>query len=82
MGLRQRNAHAPRKPTNVSLNEAVLAVAQALNINISQAAEKGIEREIVERQTALWLDENKTAIESANEYVAKYGLPLTSHRQF
>jgi antitoxin CcdA len=82
MGLRQRFAHAPRKATNVTLNEAVLAHAQALKINISQAAEMGIERAIAERQAELWLQENKTALESANEYVAKHGLPLTSHRQF
>jgi antitoxin CcdA len=82
MGLRQRLAHAPRRATNVSLNETIVAIAQSLEINISQAAENGIERAIAEKQIELWLLENKAAMESANAYVTKHGLPLTAHRQF
>jgi antitoxin CcdA len=82
MGLRQQFAHAPRKATNVSLNETILGIAQALKINVSQAAEKGIELAIAEKQAELWLQDNKAALESSNDYVAKHGLPLTSHRQF
>ena len=29
-----------------------------------------------------WLDENKEAIESANAYIEKYGLPLEKYRMF
>ena len=82
MGLRQQLAHAPRKATNVSLNESILAIAQSLKINVSQAAEKGIERAIAEKQAELWLLENQPALESSNAYVAERGLPLAPHRQF
>jgi antitoxin CcdA len=31
---------------------------------------------------ALWLRENKAALDSSNEYVEQHGLPLARYRQF
>jgi antitoxin CcdA len=71
-----------RKATNVSLDEALLSEARALQINISRAAERGVSQAITEKRAELWLLENKDALDSSNEYVEKRGLPLARHRQF
>jgi antitoxin CcdA len=66
----------------VSLDATLLADAKALQINISNAAERGLSQAIIERRTEVWLQENKAALDSFNEYVAKHGLPLARYRQF
>ena len=71
-----------RKATNVTLAEALLAEAKALKINISQAAESGLTRAVAEKRAALWLDENRAAIESSNSYIEANGLPLAKYRGF
>lgn len=73
---------ALRKPTNVTLDEALLIEAKALRINISQAAEAGLARAVAERRAAHWLAENHAALESSNAYVEQHGLPLAQHRHF
>jgi len=73
---------SPKKATNVSLAEPLLAEAKALRINLSQAAEAGIASAIAEKRAALWLQENQEAIDSSNDYVDKNGLPLEQHRMF
>jgi len=71
-----------RKPTNVTLDEVLLAEAKALRINISQAAEAGLARAVAERRAAQWLDENRGALDSSNSYVELHGLPLAQFRNF
>lgn len=71
-----------KRPTNVSLAEDLLAEARALRINVSQAAEAGVARAVAEKRAELWLQENRSAIESSNAYVESHGLPLERHRMF
>lgn len=71
-----------RKATNVSLSPALVSEAKRLGISISRACERGLAAEIAETQAARWLDENRDAIESWNEYVEAKGLPLARFRQF
>jgi antitoxin CcdA len=78
----RREATTPKRATNVSLSDPLIAEAKALGINLSQAAESGIAQAIKEKKTEQWLIENKDAIESANEYVRKHGLPLAQFRRF
>ena len=73
---------APRKPTNLSLSEPLLERAKQLKINLSQAAEEGIAASVAARSRELWLEENREAIESSNEFVEQHGLPLARHRMF
>ncbi|NMG45319.1 post-segregation antitoxin CcdA [Aromatoleum toluvorans] len=73
---------APRKPANVSLPEALLSEAKALRINVSQAAEAGLARAVLERRAELWKAENREALESSNEFVEQHGLPLARYRGF
>lgn len=71
-----------RKATNVTISVSVLEAARALNVNISQAAELGLSKAIAERRAALWLEENREALNSSNQYVDQYGLPLAHYRGF
>ena len=75
-------SRAARKPTNLSLDKALLAEAKALNINLSQAAELGLRQEVARVRTEKWKAENAAAIESSNTWVDRRGLPLDKYRQF
>jgi antitoxin CcdA len=78
----RRLSATPKRPTNVSLSDPLISEAKALGINLSQAAENGIAQAIRDKKTEQWLIDNKAALESANEYIRKHGLPLAQFRPF
>lgn len=71
-----------KKATNLSLDQALLKDARALGVNISQAAEKGLEEAVRKAKAEAWLEQNQAAIEASNQWVAANGLPLAKHRMF
>ena len=71
-----------RRPTNVTLPASLLEEARNLNINVSQACERGLAEEVSTTKAQRWLDENKAAMNSWNEYIEENGLPLATFRQF
>ncbi len=71
-----------RKPANLSLDSNLVSQARDLKINLSRAAEDGIERAVRSERERLWRIENAEAIEASNRYVEKHGLPLAKYRQF
>lgn len=71
-----------RKATNVSIDEALLAEAKALKINVSRAAEAGLVIALAEKRSQLWLEENRAALDSSNSHVEQHGLPLARYRGF
>lgn len=71
-----------RKPTNLSLDAGLVSAARELNVNVSRAAEEGIERAIRVERERLWRLENAEAIEHSNRYVERNGLPLAQYRRF
>ncbi|AEI96397.1 MULTISPECIES: type II toxin-antitoxin system CcdA family antitoxin [Roseobacter] len=75
------NSHT-RKPTNLSLDAALLAEAKALKVNLSRAAEDGVRSAVSAAKSEQWKVENAAAIRSSNAYVEKNGLPLDRYRQF
>ena len=75
-------SNSPRRATNVSLDDAFVAEAKALGINISQACERGLIETVKEARAALWLEENRPALDDYNRYVAENGLPLDKLRLF
>ena len=75
------NAHS-RKPTNLSLDSALLSEAKALKVNLSRAAEDGVRIAVAAAKTEQWKAENAAALRSSNSYVEKHGLPLEGFRQF
>ena len=77
-----RSAAGARKATNLTLPEALLQEARALDINLSQACERGLAEAVAAARRRRWLDENREAIDAWNEHVAEHGLPLAAYRQF
>jgi antitoxin CcdA len=71
-----------RRPTNVTLPEALLREARNLQINLSQACERGLALEVAEQRRERWLKENQGAIAAWNAHVDEHGLPLANYRQF
>jgi antitoxin CcdA len=71
-----------RKAANLSIDEAVLADAKALNINVSRAAETGIAEAVRTEKNRRWLEENREALLYYNEWMAENGLLLDEYRQF
>ncbi|WP_159176868.1 MULTISPECIES: type II toxin-antitoxin system CcdA family antitoxin [Halomonadaceae] len=71
-----------RKPTNLSIDSALLKEAKTLGINISRSAEAGIAEAVKLHKQKKWLEDNASALASSNEYVEANGLPLARHRQF
>jgi len=71
-----------RKPTNLSLDGALLKEAKALGINVSRSAEAGIAEAVKLHKQERWLKDNARALASSNAYVEANGLPLARHRQF
>lgn len=69
------NAH-PRKRTNVTLDAGLIERARAAGVNLSRAAETGVEAAVREAERARWIEENRAALDSSNEWVARNGLPL------
>ena len=71
-----------KKATNLSLDQGLLKDARALGVNISQAAEKGLEEAVRKARAEAWLEQNQAAIEASNQWVEANGLPLAKHRMF
>ena len=71
-----------RKPTNLSLDPALVADAHRLGLNLSRAAEEGLRRAIAAEETRRWREENAEGIRQMNAYVEKHGLPLAKYRMF
>jgi antitoxin CcdA len=69
-----------RRATNVTLPEALLREARALDINLSQACERGLVAEVAATRRRRWIEENRAAMEAWNEHVATKGLPLPADR--
>ncbi len=71
-----------RRSTNVTLAVGLVAEAKALGVNLSQAAEAGVQQAVASRRAALWIAENREALESSNAFVEANGLPLAQYRNF
>ncbi|RJF90917.1 type II toxin-antitoxin system CcdA family antitoxin [Sphingomonas cavernae] len=77
-----RTNAAQKRATNVSLSAELIEEAKRLNVNISQACERGLEEQVAKTRADQWLEENREAIEYWNGYVEEHGLPLARYRRF
>lgn len=75
-------ARTRAKPTNVSLDAALVEEAKKLGVNISLASARGLEMAVKEARAESWLEENRAALEAANAWVEANGLPLEKYRLF
>ena len=65
------NKDAKKKATNISINSELLEKEKKYKINISANVEKTLEELIRQYEIQNWEKENKEAIESYNERIAK-----------
>lgn len=77
-----RTPKPQRKATNLSLDQALIAEAKELEINVSRVAEEAIADAVRAEKNRRWKEENREAMESSNEWVRKNGLPLAKYRLF
>lgn len=73
---------APKKPTNLSLNADVLAMARELGMNVSRTVDALLAEEVKRQYWARWNEENREAIDQYNERIEREGLPLSQYRTF
>ena len=71
-----------RRPSTVSLDEQLVADADALGINVSHACEQGLDAEVRAERRRRWKEDNREANAAWAEYVEKHGLPFARQRQF
>ena len=71
-----------RRSTSLTLDRDMLDEARALGVNISRAAEQGIEAALKAERIRRWKEENARAIAAHNAYVEEHGIPFAAHRQF
>ena len=71
-----------KRAANLSIDAALLEQARALDINLSATFEASLREAVRKRKAAEWLEENRAALQSSNEWVEKNGLPLAQYRQF
>ena len=67
------NAAAPKKAANLSINSDLLRKTRKLNINLSATLERALREELSKREAAQWVEENRTAIKSYNDFVEQHG---------
>lgn len=73
---------APKKAVNLSINSDLLRQARALGLNLSQALEQTLDRQVRECRAQAWAEENREAIESQARWVEKHGLLSDYYRMF
>lgn len=55
------------------MNSDLLNKSRALNINLSATLERALKEKLAKREAAQWVEENRSAIKSYNEFVEQHG---------
>ena len=76
------DTNTPKKPTNLTINSDLLRIAKTLKINISATLEEALIQKVRVQKQNVWLEENKQAIESYNDFVDKNGTFSDHVRKF
>ncbi|MBV1775674.1 type II toxin-antitoxin system CcdA family antitoxin [Burkholderiaceae bacterium DAT-1] len=76
------DTHAPKRPTNLSVNADLLQQARECNINLSATLEAALVLALREKQRAQWLEENRDAIDAYNQDVDAKGVFSDGLRSF
>lgn len=66
-----------RRSVNLTIREDIIAVAKALGVNASKAAESGIRAAVEAKRAEQWLKENAAGIRAHNGRIEKSGPLLT-----
>jgi len=76
------NAAAPKKAANLSVNSDLLRKTRELNINLSATLERALKEELSKHKAEQWVEENKAAIKSYNDFVEQHGCFGDEFREF
>jgi antitoxin CcdA len=73
---------AAKKAARLRVNSDLLKRAHELGIDPSAALEEALAEAIAQKQGAVWLEENRAAIEAYNELIAEHGVFSSGLRSF
>lgn len=73
---------APKKATNLSVNQDLLRQARDLGLNLSGVLEERLVEIISQARRDAWLAENQDAIQEYNEHIASRGAFSDALRRF
>ncbi|TNH19666.1 type II toxin-antitoxin system CcdA family antitoxin [Halomonas sp. BL6] len=76
------DAAAPKKAANLSINSDLLRRTRELNINLSATLERALKEELAKCEAQRWVEENRAAIKSYNNFVEQYGCFGDEFREF
>lgn len=76
-----RTPTAPRRPTNATVPEALLADAQGLEVKAPEVCEREGAAAVADAKAQRWLRENHEATEAWNRYVEQHGVPFAEFSQ-
>ena len=62
-----------KRAVNLSIDEAKLAQARALKLNLSRLLEESLDQRLQKERERQWLEENREAIEAYNERIRRDG---------
>jgi antitoxin CcdA len=71
-----------KRSTNLTLRNSLVQEARLFDINLSAAAEDGIERAVAKARDQQWIERNRAAMESYDAFVEREGLLLEDLRMF
>ena len=71
-----------KRSTNLTLPSRLVRDARQLGINLSAAAEDGIERAVAKARDQQWVERNRGAMASYDAFVEREGLLLEDLRTF
>ena len=74
--------HAPKKPTNLTINSDLLKKTRALNINLSATLEQALKEKLRNIEAKKWVEENKNAIDAYNDFIDENGCFSDEFREF
>ena len=76
-----RQSAARKRATNLTLDSDLVEAARALEINVSEACERGLADEVKKARESKWLDENRPALLAWNAWIEQNGMPYDEYRQ-
>lgn len=76
------DTNAPKKATNLTVNQDLLQRARSLKLNLSQVLEARLIEILRQQERQAWVEENQDAIQQYNDRVAKHGVFSDGIRRF
>lgn len=74
--------NAPKKPTNLSINNDLLTKSKKLGINLSATLESALRSQLADAEAKDWVKNNRTAIRAYNDTIENHGCFSDEHRTF